>query len=103
MSDFNSRIAAQRDILMAVNALHFREELLGLSQGALDRWFSKNEINKTSQLAQLLFDAASKLFFLANKSQEQITDQYRKLSLEVDMLIKSIRYEANNIKENRTN
>ena len=63
MTEFNNRIAAQRDILVAVNSVPWREELFGLS----------------------------KLFFLANKSQEQVTSEYKLLSLEVADLMSRIK------------
>lgn len=86
MTEFNNRIAAQREILVIVNNATWNEELLGLSSGALDRWMRRNGIPESSLLAQLLVEAASKLFFLANKSQEQITDEYKLRSLEVGNL-----------------
>lgn len=83
MTEFNNRIAAQRDILAAVNRASWREELFGMSSGALDRWIRCNNVDANSNLARLLVEAASKLFFLANKSQEQVTDEYKLRSLEV--------------------
>ena len=86
MTEFNNRIAAQREILLAVNSARWREELYGMSSGALDRWMRGNGIDKESKLIRLLEDAASKLFFLANKSQEQVTEEYRLRSAEVSEL-----------------
>lgn len=40
MSEFNNRIAAQRDILACINEKNWKEELFGLSSGAIDRWIS---------------------------------------------------------------
>ena len=90
MTEFNSRIAAQRDILVTVNQAPWTEELFGMSSGALDRWIRRNGVEATSTLARLLVEAASKLFFLANKSQEQITDEYKLRSLEVADLTRRI-------------
>lgn len=90
MTEFNNRIAAQRDILVVVNSVPWREELFGMSRGALDRWMHSNGIEAKDTLAQLLVKAASKLFFLANKSQEQVTDEYKLQSLEVAELTKCI-------------
>lgn len=91
MSEFNNRIDAQRRVLRVVNGtLHVREELFGLSTGALERWASVNQIDRNGVLVALLYEAASKLFFLSNKSQEQITEEYRQLSDEVNMLTKKI-------------
>ena len=94
MTEFNNRIAAQREILLAVNSsAGWREELYGMSSGALDRWAHANGVDRQSRLMCLLVEAASKLFFLANKSQEQVTDEYRLRSLEVSQLTEEIRRE----------
>ncbi|RYG88752.1 MAG: hypothetical protein EON59_03460 [Alphaproteobacteria bacterium] len=94
MTEFNNRIAAQREILLAVNSTaSWREELYGMSSGALDRWVQANGVDRQSRLMGLLVEAASKLFFLANKSQEQVTDEYRHRSLEVSQLTDEIRRE----------
>lgn len=95
MTEFNNRIAAQRDILLVVNSVRWHEELYGMSRGALDRWMRTNKVESTSKLAQLLVEVASKLFFLANKSQEQVTDEYMSRSLEVAALTQMISNEIN--------
>lgn len=83
MREFNNRIDAQREILSLVNALGWKEELYGLSSGAIDRWARVNGIDPSSDLSRAIYESASKLFFLANKSQEQVTDEYRLLSADV--------------------
>lgn len=83
MREFNNRIDAQREILSLVNGLDWKEELYGLSSGAIDRWARINGIDPSSDLSQAIYESASKLFFLANKSQEQVTDEYRLLSADV--------------------
>jgi hypothetical protein len=93
MTEFNNRIAAQREILLAVNGARWREELYGMSSGALERWMRANSVDPNSRLVLLLLDAAGKLFFLANKSQEQITTEYRSRSSEVSALTEDIRAE----------
>lgn len=90
MTEFNNRIAAQRGILFAVNSVPWREELFGMSRGALERWMHCNGVDATSALAQLLVEAATKLYFLANKSQEQVTDEYKLRSNEVAELTRRI-------------
>ncbi|MEM5367921.1 hypothetical protein V4C53_18015 [Paraburkholderia azotifigens] len=90
MSEFNNRVAAQRDILRVVNRQKWDEELFGLASGAIDRWRNANQLNEGSELLILVRRAADKLFFLANKSQEQITEEYRLLSSEVSSLIEQI-------------
>lgn len=90
MNEFNSRMEAQRRILDIVNAGTWQEELFGLSAKGLERWASSNNVDANSELVRLLRSASSKLFFLANKSQEQITDDYRAVSLEIASLSRKI-------------
>jgi hypothetical protein len=94
MSDFNNRISAQREILSLINSIAWHEELFGLSSGGIDRWIqSNNQLDINSILVSLIRDAAGKLFFLANKSQEQITEDYKLLCIEVSELTKAIKNE----------
>jgi len=97
MTEFNNRIAAQREVLLAVNSARWREELYGMSSGALDRWVQANSLNRNSKLVSLLQEVAGKLFFLANKSQEQVTTEYRLHSSEVYELTEAIRRELQQI------
>ncbi|MGH8521697.1 MAG: hypothetical protein ACREU9_09845 [Gammaproteobacteria bacterium] len=90
MSEFNNRIAAQREILLGVNSRGWQEELFGLSSGAIDRWMNVNRLGVDSVLVELIRQAAEKLFFLSNKSQEQVTEDYRLLSGEVSALTAQI-------------
>ncbi|WP_433694996.1 hypothetical protein [Paraburkholderia phenoliruptrix] len=94
MSEFNNRIAAQRDILKIVNNGPWQEELFGLSSGAIDRWVRGNRIAAKSQLVELIEKAAETLFFLSNKSQEQVTEEYKNLSLQVKDITDEIRAEV---------
>jgi hypothetical protein len=91
MSEFNNRIAAQREILIDVNSGRWQEELFGLSSGAIDRWMNVNRLEPGSALVELIRQAADKLFFLSNKSQEQITEDYKHLSSEVSALTAQIK------------
>jgi hypothetical protein len=85
--EFNNRIAAQRTILQIVNRSPWpSESLTGLSRHAIDRWISVNRIDPGSRLPSLINDVSGKLFFLANKSQEQISEDYRAVSHEVEAL-----------------
>lgn len=87
MSEFNNRIDAQRNILRVVNKWNWQaEELSGLSNKAIDRWVVANQVDAGSRLAQLIRTAGQALFFLANKSQEQITDEYKHRSQEIAAL-----------------
>ncbi|EDN4399549.1 hypothetical protein K4787_001398 [Salmonella enterica subsp. enterica serovar Saintpaul] len=91
MNEFNNRIDAQREILSLVNSKVWKEELFGLSSGAIERWVRANSIDPSSKLSCVIRESAGKLFFLANKSQEQITEEYRNLSVEISDLIQKIR------------
>ncbi|WP_156434099.1 hypothetical protein [Bradyrhizobium retamae] len=83
-SEFNDRIAAQRAILRAINYVDWKAEpLLGLSRKAIDRWITSNGIEADSDLAKLVESASSKLFFLANKSQDQISEEYQLVRTEI--------------------
>ena len=96
MREFNNRIDAQREILSLVNGVTWKEELYGLSSGSIDRWVRVNGIDPSSDLSRVIYESASKLFFLANKSQEQVTDEYRLLSAKVYDLTQRIAYIVNN-------
>jgi hypothetical protein len=88
--EFNNRIDAQRAVISIVNKLGWQEELFGLSSGGIARWAHSNRISLDDPLHTLVIRAAEKLFFLANKSQEQITEEYRTLSIEVESLIHEV-------------
>jgi hypothetical protein len=96
MSEFNNRIAAQRRILIIVNSKPWREELYGLSRGAIERWIHTNLIDPKSTLSVALYESAEKLFFLANKSQEQITDEYLVKVHEIEVLSENLKSLVNN-------
>jgi hypothetical protein len=91
MSEFQNRMAAQRRILQLVNCReNQREELFGLSSKAIERWTSVNSIDQKSKLAGLIKDASAKLFFLANKSQEQISEDYLTASRDIAVVTEAI-------------
>ena len=94
MSEFKNRMAAQRQILQLVNRNeHQKEELFGLSSKAIERWVAVNAIDPNSKLVSLIKTASGKLFFLANKSQEQISEDYRTASREIGQITRSIEVE----------
>lgn len=94
MNEFNNRIKAQRRILQLVNCKKWKkEELLGLSSKAINRWVSVNCIDPESRLVELVRTASGKLFFLANKSQEQISEEYKMTSEEIVSISKIIELE----------
>lgn len=83
LSDFKNRIDAQRELLKIVNEHPWpNEQLLSLSEGAIQRWIIANQLPRTSELVVEVFKAAAALYFLANRSQEQITDEYAANSAE---------------------
>ncbi len=95
MNEFNNRIAAQRQILQRINCKHWeKEELFGLSSKAIERWIFINRIDPDSRVVGLIKTASSKLFFLANKSQEQISDKYTSVSKEISEISKEIEIEV---------
>lgn len=94
MSEFKNRMAAQRQILELVNRKRRNsEELFGLSKKAIKRWVSANAIAADSNLVGLITTASRKLFFLANKSQEQISEDYQTASREIIELTNAINAE----------
>src|ERR1700674_342316 len=97
MSEFNNRVAAQRELLGVVNSREWpKEDLFSLSSKAIDRWASRNRIDPDCQLLYLIYSASEKLFFLANKSQEQVSDEYRAISRGFSSILESIKIELAN-------
>ena len=94
MSEFNNRDAAQRHVLQLVNRKQWREELFGLSSRAIQRWRTVNHIDPDSHLSILVATASSKLFCLAAKSQEQISEEYGKISDEFARIALAIEQET---------
>ncbi len=91
MNEFNNRMEAQREVLNIINSSHkWREELCGLSINAIERWSRINQIEPNGPLTKLLTEISGKLFFLATKSQEQVTEEYRSLSTEVSKLTRDL-------------
>jgi len=93
MDEFLNRLSAQRKILKILNSCKQEEELFGLSKAAIERWVSNNQIGNDSEIVKLVYYASEKLFFLANKSQEQISIEYQTLSKEVSHITESIKRE----------
>jgi predicted transcriptional regulator len=92
--EFNNRIAAQRAMLRVINRKpRSGEQLFGLSSKAIDRWVSANRIEPSSRLVELIRDVSAKLFFLANKSQEQVSDEYIAVRVEIAAACDAIRVE----------
>jgi hypothetical protein len=87
MSEFVNRMGAQRAILRSVNRLSWpKEPLYGLSNNAIDRWISGNELSRESRIPRLVRNAAELLFFLASQSQEQVSEAYVLRTREVEAI-----------------
>lgn len=103
MSEFNNRITAQRNALEIVNGSGlFSEPLLSLTGKAIERWSRKNGIDTHDLLVVLLKTMSETLFFLANKSQEQVTDDYKALSVKVSNQLSELKIEMANKALQRT-
>jgi hypothetical protein len=103
MSEFNNRITAQRNALKIVNGSElFFEPLLSLTEKAIDRWSRNNGIDARDLLVVLLKSLSGTLFFLANKSQEQVTEDYKVLSEKVDKQLSDLKLEMANKALQRT-
>ncbi len=91
MDEFNNRMDKQRQVLELVNSKHNgKEELYGLSKKAIERWLQLNGISFDDNVVTILFNISDKLFFLATKSQEQITEEYKNKSLEINELLNQL-------------
>jgi hypothetical protein len=91
MSEFRNRIDSQREAVKIVNGFNLYDEpLFSLTEKSITRWVSVNQIDPKSEHVNLLIQTSKRLFFLANKSQEQITDDYKKLSKDVEELLAQI-------------
>ena len=82
-AEFNSRVDLQREVIKIVNRKKFNSQLSGLSKPAIDSWFLNNKISDTS-LKNILTVISEKLFFIANKSQDQITEEYKDLQISIN-------------------
>ncbi len=92
MSEFSNRIDGQRKILRTVNKIQWQgEPLLSLSQRAINRFVKANQLAENCDVVRLLTQVSEKLFFLANKSQEQVTEEYRALASEIMVIHNNIR------------
>ncbi len=94
MSEFNNRIIAQRNALAIVNGSGlFFEPLLSLTEKAIERWSRNNGIDANDMLVVFLKSMSGTLFFLANRSQEQVTEDYKSLSEKVDNQLSELKLE----------
>lgn len=97
MSEFNNRITAQRNALKIVNGSGlFSEALLSLTEKAIDRWLKNNGVDAHNNVVKLLKSLSRALFFLANKSQEQVTEDYKALSETINKQLSDLELEMAN-------
>ncbi len=91
MDQFNSRMEAQRKVIKVVNSSQqWQEELCGLSAKAINRWIYINQIPRGGEIPKLLVRISELLFFLATKSQDQLSDEYRSYLADVLVLTASL-------------
>lgn len=77
MSDFFNRIKVQRRVIQIVNSSKLQFQIAGLSLSSIKKWAHDNSIEENSDIYTHLLLISSKLFFLSNKSQEQISEDYQ--------------------------
>lgn len=97
MSEFSNRIAAQRNVLRLVNRQQWKEELYGLSSKAIERWRRANNVSPDANLTVLLRDAGSKLFCLATRSQEQVSEELERITIELARITDAIQCEIDQL------
>jgi hypothetical protein len=103
MSEFNNRIVSQRDALKIVNGTgRYNEPLLSLTEKAINRWVASNGIDGSDTIISLLKSLSGTLFFLGNKSQEQISEDYKVLSKKVSEQLSLLKIEMTNKALQRT-
>lgn len=90
VSEFADRMSAQRALLQVVNSRAWHEELFGLSSQAISRWTDRNGMSSDSEVVTLLRSASERLSFLANRSQMQVSEDYRRVSHDVEDLTEEI-------------
>ena len=79
MDEFVSRMATQRHVLDVINRTEIvpGEKLFGLSSNAIERWALANRLEQISEVVRLLRMVSSELFFMATRSQEPVSEEYK--------------------------
>lgn len=90
MGDFLNRIDTQRKVIKIINNYNYKIHLTGLTIKAIEKWRFENNIEKEAECIKILMYISSKLFFLSNKSQEQITEDYKRVSIEINEFINKL-------------
>lgn len=92
MHEFNNRIDIQRQVLKIVNRNKpLSAELCGLSEAAIHRWAVVNNVGEEKEILRLLRKISDNLSFLATKSQEQVTEDYKNLSAGIGLLLEDLK------------
>ncbi|WP_052593392.1 hypothetical protein [Aureispira sp. CCB-QB1] len=100
MFEFNNRISAQREIIQLINGTtQLKTSIFGLSSKAIQRWTIENQLDSSSELVKIITEISGKLFFLANKSQEQISESYKNLSVEISSFVTKLKEELKKYSE----
>lgn len=77
LPEFVSRMRAQRSAVKLINSSSvWSEPIFGLSNDSIERFLRNNGGSVSRDLAFAIKETASSLSFLANHSQDQITDAY---------------------------
>ena len=95
MKEFNNRIELQREVIKIVNNSKFKNQITGISKKAIQRWIMDNSVPTNSEIIEILYLISNKLFFLANKSQEQITENYKKIKFEISKIVTELKSKIN--------
>jgi hypothetical protein len=90
MSDFLNRIEVQRRVIKLVNNSKLTCHLTGLSLSSIKKWAYDNSIEEDTDIYNHLLLISSKLFFLSNKSQEQISEDYKMASIDVNECVNKL-------------
>jgi hypothetical protein len=91
-SDFNNRMEAQREFLKEVNSRAWpAEQLSALSEGAIQRWITVNRLESRDEIVLQVKNAGEALYFLANKSQEQVSEEYQRRSNDFATILRRLK------------
>jgi UV DNA damage repair endonuclease len=97
-SEFATRIETQRQALRTVNSIsEFKEPLFGFSKGAIDRWLNINKFLSNEKISLFLYRLSSQIFCLSNKSQQPITDDYKEILVDIDIVLSNLVSEIKNV------
>ena len=98
MEEFSSRVEAQRQLVQAVNTHEWkREQLFALTEKAIQRWSTVNQIDSTTRLVKLLRAASLQVFVMANHSDDPIAGAYLLSRERVKTIEKELQAELANI------